>query len=108
MKFLCECGHKILDITDSVSFKAHIIPDQDWFDLLNEIDKAIEKSGPTEKDKENAAMQIRMYISKLTKTLFQCQNCGNVFFAKKNSDQLEMFRGSNENVDKNILQSNNK
>lgn len=108
MNFLCECGYKILDISDSVTFKARIIPDQDWFNLLDEIDKAIEKSGPTEKDKENAAMQVRMYISNLTKILYQCQNCGNIFFAKKNTDQLEMFKSSNENVDKNLLQSKNK
>jgi DNA-directed RNA polymerase subunit RPC12/RpoP len=105
MKFVCECGNKILDIADGLSYKAHIIADQDWFELLDEIDNAIEKSGPTEKDKENAVMQIRMHISKLAKTLYQCQNCGNIFLAKKNTDQLEMFKSFNENTDKNLLNS---
>lgn len=52
MKFLCECGHPIYDQTDYLPYKAHVISDQDWFNFLDTIDDAIEKTGPTPEDKE--------------------------------------------------------
>ncbi|WP_240644665.1 hypothetical protein [Paenibacillus paeoniae] len=77
--------------------------DQDRYDLLEEIDDAIEKSGPSPIDKEEAAMRIRSLISTLFKTVYQCSNCGN-FFIDNNYPRLEMFRGANQ-VNKNLLVS---
>lgn len=104
MKFTCECGHIIYDQTDYLSYKAHLISDQDWFDFLEEIDEAIEKSGPTPKDKEIACMKIRSLSSKLYKRVYQCKNCGNIFF-NNNSPQLEMFRSHKDNPNKTLLES---
>ncbi len=42
------------DQTDYLSYKAYLVSDQDWFNFIEEIDEAIEKSGPTTKDKESA------------------------------------------------------
>ncbi len=104
MNFLCECGHRISDTTDYISYKAHLISDQDWFDFLDAIDSAIEKSGPTKKDKEVALMQIRSLAIKLDKSVYQCKKCGNLFFDNK-SGHFEMFQGSSEDVNKELLQS---
>jgi rubrerythrin len=104
MNFLCECGNRITDTTDYLPYKAHLISDQDWFDFLEEIDGAIEKSGPTAKDKESACMKIRMLASDLKKSVYQCPNCGNIFIYN-NPPQLEMFRSTEDNPDKTLLQS---
>jgi hypothetical protein len=104
MKFMSECGHIIYDITDNLSYKAHLISDQDWFNFLDEIDEAIEKSGPTQKDKESACMKIRSLSSELHKSVYQCKNCGNMFF-NNNLFQLEMFRSHKDNPNKTLLQS---
>ncbi|UMV49858.1 hypothetical protein LMZ02_11105 [Paenibacillus macerans] len=103
MNFRCECGQRIHDTTDYLSYKGYLISDQDQFDLLDEIDDAIEKSGPSSTDKEEAAMRIRSLISTLFKTVYQCSNCGN-FFIDNNHPSLEMFRGANQ-VNKNLLVS---
>jgi hypothetical protein len=103
MNFRCECGQRIHDTTDYLSYKGYLISDQDQFDLLDEIDDAIEKSGPSSTDKEEAAMRIRSLISTLFKTVYQCSNCGN-FFIDNDPPRLEMFRGANQ-VNKNLLKS---
>ncbi|NOU85586.1 hypothetical protein GC102_07310 [Paenibacillus sp. LMG 31460] len=104
MKFMCECGHPIYDTTDYLSYKAHLISDQDWFDFLEEIDSAIEKSGPSEIDKEKALMKIRSLSSNLTKKVYQCNKCRNMFFYN-NPPRLEVFRPSSDSVNKKLLRS---
>lgn len=103
MNFRCECGQRIHDNTDHLSYKGYLISDQDQFDLLDEIDDAIEKSGPSPEEKEEAAMRIRSLVSDLFKTVYQCPNCGNLFFDTDTS-RLEMFRGANQ-INKNLLVS---
>ncbi|BBI34018.1 hypothetical protein [Cohnella abietis] len=104
MKFMCECGHPIYDSTDYLPYKAHLISDQDWFDFLDEIDHAIEKSGPTAKDKEKALMNIRSLSTNLSKMVYQCSECGNMFF-DNNSPRLEVFRAASDSPNKTLLQS---
>ncbi|MFP4978033.1 hypothetical protein ACE6ED_21685 [Paenibacillus sp. CN-4] len=103
MNFRCECGQRIHDNTDYLSYKGYLIADQDQFDLLDEIDDAIEKSGPSPEEKEEAAMRVRSLVSDLFKTVYQCTNCGNMFFDTDTS-RLEMFRGANQ-INKNLLVS---
>lgn len=71
--FLLALASKLYIKTDYLPYKGYIISDQDWFDFLDEIDAAIEKSGPTPKDKENALMKIRNLSINLSKTVYQCE-----------------------------------
>jgi len=59
MKIGCGCGATIYDNTDYLPWKAHVISDQDWFVIWEEIDKAVEESGSTAKEKEQACMRLR-------------------------------------------------
>lgn len=104
MKFMCECGHTIRDQSDYLPYKARLISDQDWYDFMDEIDAALEKSGPTVEDKEEAVMNIRWLAIKLTKEVYQCNQCGNMFF-NINPPQLEMFRPDSTSLDKTLLKS---
>ncbi|MEZ6142418.1 MAG: hypothetical protein R3B84_17810 [Zavarzinella sp.] len=49
MKIYCECGTTIHDASDCIKYKAHFIPDEVMNKLMEAIDEAIEKSGPTAK-----------------------------------------------------------
>ncbi|KRF03366.1 hypothetical protein ASG89_23275 [Paenibacillus sp. Soil766] len=76
MKIRCRCGDIIVDQTDFHSNKGYIISDQDFFDFLEGVDNAIEKSGQKAKDKERAIMSIRYLIGELQRTIYQCFTCG--------------------------------
>ncbi|WP_163855513.1 hypothetical protein [Paenibacillus elgii] len=104
MKIRCECGGIIVDQTDSLPYKGHLISDQDWFDFLDAIDRAIEKSGPTEKDKERAAMSIRRMAVHLTKLIYQCTSCG-LLYVTNEEEELETFQKSEPFEEKSILAS---
>ncbi|MHA7966802.1 hypothetical protein ACX93W_22070 [Paenibacillus sp. CAU 1782] len=103
MHFKCQCGYVIRDITDHLPYKGHLVSDQDFFDLLDEIDKAIENSGPSPEEKEEAIMKARSSFYDLTKTIYQCSSCGNLFFDEGN--ELITFSPHPVNCGKQLLQS---
>ena len=84
MKIKCDCGYVIVDQTDYLKNKGHLISDTQWFDFWDSIDEAIEKSGNSAKAKEEACMQLRK--QNLFKTLWECQNCGKLFVDGENGD----------------------
>jgi hypothetical protein len=79
MKIVCRCGAPIPDNVNDAPFKAHLIPDQGWDALLEAIDAAIEKSGPSAAQKEAACMAIRRHIGSLSRLAWQCPDCGSVY-----------------------------
>lgn len=52
MHFYCQCGNRIDDTTDMISYKARMIADQDWDGFLDAICAAIESK---EMDREKVA-----------------------------------------------------
>lgn len=104
MKIYCKCGGRIVDQTDYLPNKGHIISDQDWFDFLDAIDNAIEKSGSTAKEKERACMHIRNMTTELTKLIYQCNECGNLYI-DNNKGELETFIRSEPFEGNGILKS---
>jgi len=104
MKIKCECGGVIVDQTDFLPYKAHMISDQDWFDFLDAVDYAIEKSGPTSKEKESSLMGIRRLAIKLTRFIYQCASCGRLFIENENHE-LETFIKQEPYEGKQILAS---
>lgn len=100
----CVSVDRISDTTDYIPYKAHLIPDQDLFDYFDEIDKIISNVGISLKEKEYAMMKIRDLSNEYTKIIYQCQKCGNIFLEHK-STTLEMFRGCNEKVNMELLES---
>lgn len=104
MHFYCNCGNRISDTTDYLSYKGYVISDQDEFDFLDEIDRAIEQSGPSAEDKESAAMNVRRLWGDLTRTVYQCPECGTIYM-NNDKNQLRGFTRGNENTEKNLLRS---
>ncbi|MBP1967558.1 hypothetical protein [Paenibacillus aceris] len=104
MKINCRCGSLIIDQTDYHSNKGYIISDQDYFDLLEIIDNAIEKSGPTPKDKERAVMGIRSLIGGFQKNVYQCFSCGRIYISTK-GNELKEFTAVEHSQGSSILSS---
>lgn len=104
MKFTCICGAVIRDQSDYLPNKAHVVPDECYFDLLDFIDDAIEKSGPTAADKEAAAMRVRGKIHDFTKLMYQCSRCGRIYVdGPPKSGTLYRFDPANEAVPTQLL-----
>ncbi|WP_108802955.1 hypothetical protein [Aquimarina sp. Aq107] len=77
MKIKCSCENIIIDQTDYLKNKGYLISDTQWFDFWDNIDAAIEKSGESKKEKEEACMQLRR--QNIFKTLWECTNCGKLY-----------------------------
>lgn len=102
MKIMCECGEVIPAISDVLPNTGHIIPGQDWYDVLDTIDDAIENSGPSPKEKEAALMEVRSFIGKASRSIWQCITCGSLYI-NNSSNELEHFKPSNNAGSKEIL-----
>jgi hypothetical protein len=61
MKIGCKCGAVIYDQTDFLSYKAHFVADQDWFDFA----ESTEKNGRVD--------------ASLVRQCYQCRACGRLY-----------------------------
>ncbi len=96
MKLSCHCGATIFDQTDSLPHKAHFIPDQQWFGLLDAMDAAVEKSGTSAKDREAACMKLRRLIGELSRSAWQCRGCGRVYVEDQSHEPQQLVPGSDD------------
>lgn len=79
MKIECVCGAMIVDQCEELPNKAHIIPDDNYWGLLRAIDDAITKSGPSAAAREAAALTVVDLVINMSKSMYQCGNCGRVY-----------------------------
>lgn len=87
MKIKCDCENIIVDQTDYLKNKGRLISDTQWFDFWDSIDDAVEKTGNSAREKEEACMQLRK--QDLFKTLWECQNCGKLFVDGENGELIK-------------------
>lgn len=100
MHIMCRCGYRIQDSTDYLSYKGHVISDQDMFDFLDLITNAIEtnKAG-----KESLIEEIYRVSVKIDKHIYQCANCG-ALYLEDNEGNLYFF-SAEEGTNKALLES---
>jgi hypothetical protein len=82
------------DSTDELSYKAHFVPDKCWNQLWEEIDNAIENSGPSPKEKEAACMALR--YSNYFRSMYQCYKCGRFIVFDQNHELISFVPDSDE------------
>ena len=70
-KIDCKCGHMISDSTDFISYKGHLIADQDYYDFFDEIEN---------KEWNDATSAGSKYFNEV----FQCTNCQNIIILRDN------------------------
>ena len=79
MKIQCRCGSLIYDGGDDLPHKAHIIPDQRWNALFEEIDNLIEHRCGTKAQREAACTKLRGLIGTAARQAWQCASCGRIY-----------------------------
>lgn len=92
MKIQCHCGQPIVDQSDELPGKAHLIPDQDWFGLFDDIDNEVIdglKGGGMQQD--GAYMVLRTLINRAARSMWQCSACGRLY-VDDSKGQTHCFR----------------
>jgi hypothetical protein len=79
MKIHCTCGATIHDGTDDLPHKAHIIPDQRWNTLFDDIDNLIENECTTNVQRNAACTKIRAMVLATARLAWQCTSCGRIY-----------------------------
>jgi hypothetical protein len=97
--FQCDCGFGFRSSTDNRSYAAHVLPDQSYDEFSGLIDDAIEKSGPTPRDKGEACMAWRRFRMPMA---WQCPTCGTLFVEDANG-QRHRFIPSSAEVSKRLF-----
>ncbi|MBR3045912.1 MAG: hypothetical protein IKI45_15695 [Oscillospiraceae bacterium] len=88
MNFACRCGYVFHDNTDELSFKAHILADQDTNEFWNLFEDA--EKPHTAKEQHRILGQVS---GLLRKCIYQCPECGRLFLKDANGS-LTMFTPS--------------
>lgn len=101
MHFYCKCGSRISDITDHISYKAHLIADQDWYDFLDAVVDAITSKEP---DREKVVDEFyRDKLNDVRRIMYQCPECGRIYIDGE-GNRLYFFQPE-EPVNTKLLQS---
>jgi len=79
MKITCHCGALVVDQTDALPHKGHVIPDQDWHPVFDGIDLIIDDLVAGRSNAETACMKIRSIVGTASRFIYQCTHCGRLF-----------------------------
>lgn len=103
MKIHCHCGASIIDNTDDLPNKGHLIPDQAWFATYDAIDnEIIDPVADQRLGKEAAYHHARRIIYRSARLMWQCQECGRLYIDGLDG-QLRCFLPEGEPVDREIF-----
>jgi hypothetical protein len=103
MKIGCDCGATIVDQTDDLPHKAHLVPDQSWFTLLDAMDEqVIEPLAEGRLDEAAASHRSRTIIGNLARAMYQCTACGRLYLSDP-AGSLQCFVPSTPGTDREVL-----
>lgn len=83
----CACGEKIHDNTDFMSWKAHLLPDQQWEELFDIVDSALETPDKAAR-REEIQVKVRDKIRNLFRSAWECVACGRLYIENKGGELL--------------------
>lgn len=107
MQFPCQCGSIIRDTTDRLTHKAHLIADEDWFEVndaedrqLLAIVKLAMKSGdsPALREAMEAFDGARVAAER---AIYECEHCGRLHVRDRNGRSLLTY--APEGPDRGVL-----
>jgi hypothetical protein len=105
MKIGCHCGGGIVDQTDDLPYKAHWVPDQEWYVNYDAIDdEVINPVADGQLDKKGAYRQARLLISRSARLMWQCSTCGRLYIEGLDN-QLRCFVPEGEPIDREVFRS---
>lgn len=104
MYFHCACGEMINDTTDALSYKAHLIPDQDLWTFMEAVDRIAETFATSrEPDPERRLSHLQHEVgdlwSRFFRRVYQCQWCGRLHLQPlQKSPHFHVFAPEGEGV----------
>jgi hypothetical protein len=105
VKIGCHCGASIIDQTDDLPYKGHLIPDQEWFATYDAIDdEVIDPVSGGQLSNKEAYRRTREIISRQARLMWQCRACGRLYIDGVDG-QLRCFVPEGEQSDCEILRS---
>ena len=105
MKITCHCGALIIDQTDELPHKGHLIPDQECFATYDAIDDhVIDPVADGRLGREAAYREARKIIRQPTRLMYQCRSCGRLYIDDPKRE-LHCFVPESEQTSREILRS---
>lgn len=105
VKIGCYCGEPIVDQTDDLPHKGHVIPDQEWFAIYDAIDdEVINPVAEGKLSQEKAYQCARQIIGRGARLAWQCRKCGRLYVDDADG-QLHCFAPEGAPIDREILRS---
>jgi hypothetical protein len=105
MKIGCRCGATIVDQTDYLPHKGHLIPDQEWLTTYDAIDdEVVDPLADGRLGKEAAYHHARRVISRAARPVWQCRACGRLYVDGPDG-RLRCFLPEDEPPDREVLRT---
>jgi hypothetical protein len=105
VKIGCHCGAVIVDQTDDLPHKGHLIPDQEWFATYDAIDdEVIDPLACGRLKKDAAYMLARTIISRSARLMYQCRACGRLYIDDRQGN-LQCYVPADDETAHEILRS---
>lgn len=104
MKMRCECGEIITDQTDNLPYKAHFIPDQEWFGMFDAMDRVITDVAAGRTSTEDAHLAILRAHLAASRHMYQCRKCGRLIVADRQRN-MNIYSPTSDADSREILRS---
>jgi hypothetical protein len=106
MKIGCYCGNAIVDQTDDLPNKAHLVPDQCWNAMWDAIeDQVVNAVARGTIKPDDASWKARMIVRDAGKRLvWQCGACGRLYIEDR-AGNLQCFLPATAETEKQILRA---
>ncbi|WOO41139.1 hypothetical protein [Rubellicoccus peritrichatus] len=107
MKFLCTCGATICDGTDYLPYKAHMLPDVNYYDPFNIVDDMLDEIAAGRQISDADYMRLRQQFPR-TRTMYQCRECGSVIIWNRDFSDRYVFNPEFEDTPHDLLDGTRK
>jgi hypothetical protein len=105
VKIGCHCGEVIVDQTDDLPYKGHLVPDQEWYTNFDALDgEVIDPVVGGRLGNKAAYRAARLVISRSARLMWQCSACGRLYIEGLD-EQLRCFVPEGEHPDRELLRS---
>ena len=103
MKFTCHCGALLIDQTDNLPHKGHVIPDQAWFGVMEAWDaRVIDRLAAKTITADEAARVSREILINAVREMYQCAACGRIYL-NDSEHRLQCYRPESDETPKDVL-----
>lgn len=102
MKIRCQCGFVILDGTDELPQKAHLLPDQEWLTAFDRLEGIVTAVARGELGAELACQRVTEVVCTPARLMWQCRSCGRLY-VDGHDRQLHCFTPEGTAFDRELL-----